>query len=328
VRTAIMEVTTHAILFHRVAGIRFALGIITNLVADEHLELHPTPEHYVRTKARFFDMLLPGAPLVLNADDAAVRDLAAPLERPLVGVSMTGREGAAVLVEDFRMGAAGSAYTLRLTRALPRLGGGAVEPMALPLEQRVLGPQLAANGARAAVAALIAGVEPDAIARALAGAPPMRRRMEVVLDGGPLVIDDTVGNPASIEAVFDTAAAIAHERLIVVYGIRGSRGLPINEHNALALAARVHDVGARLVVTASEDVADERNRVTPEERDTVLALLRVADVPFLFEPTLEGAIRHALDDCGAGDLVLLLGAQGMDRAAVIARDVLGAGGRV
>ena len=35
-------------------------------VPDEHLDFHGTAEHYLRTKARFFDMLEPGAPLVVN----------------------------------------------------------------------------------------------------------------------------------------------------------------------------------------------------------------------------------------------------------------------
>jgi UDP-N-acetylmuramoyl-L-alanyl-D-glutamate--2,6-diaminopimelate ligase len=40
---ALMEVTTHAIVQDRVAGLVFAMGILTNLVDDEHLEFHPTP---------------------------------------------------------------------------------------------------------------------------------------------------------------------------------------------------------------------------------------------------------------------------------------------
>ena len=321
-RAAIMEVTTHAILFHRVTGLEFDVGIITNLVPDEHLEFHPTPEHYVRTKTRFFDMLRPGAPLVLNADDATVRRVTDGLRRPLVSVSVSGGD-ADVRVTDFTMTGEGSRFIMRLTRPLRRLDGSEIAPAALPLEMRLLGPQFAMNAAFAATAALLAGASPEGIARGLAAASPIRRRMEIVHADGLVILDDTVGNPASIDAVFETVSAMPHERLHIVYGIRGARGLAINQHNALALAGRVALTGAHLVVTSSEDVTDERNRVSAAERDAVLAILRDADVPFDFVPALAQAVPTALEACSERDLLLLLGAQGMDRAAAVARDALG-----
>jgi hypothetical protein len=45
-------------------------------------------------------------------------------------------------------------------------------------------------------------------------------------------------------------------------------------------------------------------------------------VAFEYEPTLAAAVRRALEGSVAGDLVLLLGAQGMDRAAELARPLL------
>jgi hypothetical protein len=45
-------------------------------------------------------------------------------------------------------------------------------------------------------------------------------------------------------------------------------------------------------------------------------------VAFSYEPALEAAVRRALEGSGEGELVLLLGAQGMDRAADVARAIL------
>ena len=75
---AVMEVSSHGILLDRVRGLELALGVFTNLVADEHLEFHPTPEHYVETKLRFLGLLTSRWPDVLaenNALDAAERDI-------------------------------------------------------------------------------------------------------------------------------------------------------------------------------------------------------------------------------------------------------------
>jgi UDP-N-acetylmuramoyl-L-alanyl-D-glutamate--2,6-diaminopimelate ligase len=78
----------------------------------------------------------------------------------------------------------------------------------------------------------------------------------------------------------------------------------------------------RLVVTAAEDAAGARDRVRPDERDAVLAVLREEGVAFTYAGALREAVRVVLEGSGEGDLVLLLGAQGMDQAAEIAREVL------
>jgi UDP-N-acetylmuramoyl-tripeptide--D-alanyl-D-alanine ligase len=150
---------------------------------------------------------------VLNADDATVVPLTEPLtspERgahPLVGVSSRGAPAAVVEVRDLYMGASGSTFVLRLARPLRRLDGGEVAPMTLPLSLPILGRQQVTNAAFAATAALILGARPEGIARALARAEPIRRRMQLIADGGPRILDDTVGNPASIDAVFEAVRA-------------------------------------------------------------------------------------------------------------------------
>ena len=76
------------------------------------------------------------------------------------------------------------------------------------------------------------------------------------------------------------------------------------------------------MITASEDQAGARDRVRDDEREAVLAVLREEGVAFSYEPALEAAVRRALEGSGEGDLVLLLGAQGMDGAADVARGLL------
>ena len=324
---AVMEVSSHGILLDRVRGLELALGVFTNLVPDEHLEFHPTPEHYVETKLRFLDMLRPGAPLVFDADDAmvaaAVRD-----RRPAnaVGVSLQARDDAVVVVRDVRRHAAGSDFALELRRPLVTLAGAVVADGAVPLRLPLLGRQQIGNAALAAVAAMLAGVPPADVAAGLARVAPIRRRMEIVHAADPLVIDDTAGNARSIELVHETVTTIPHERLHIAYVVRGMRGPTVNAHNAETLADLALGAGATLVVSASEDAADERNRTSDEEREAVLDTLRRRGVPFAYEPRLADAVRLVLDGAGPGDVVLLLGAQGMDAAAGMVREQLSAAG--
>jgi UDP-N-acetylmuramoyl-L-alanyl-D-glutamate--2,6-diaminopimelate ligase len=77
-----------------------------------------------------------------------------------------------------------------------------------------------------------------------------------------------------------------------------------------------------LVVTASEEATGPANRVADEERAAVIETLDQAGLAYAFEPTLEGAVRRTLDGCRPEELVLLLGAQGMDGAADLVRQRL------
>jgi UDP-N-acetylmuramoyl-L-alanyl-D-glutamate--2,6-diaminopimelate ligase len=191
----------------------------------------------------------------------------------------------------------------------------------------VLGVHQVGNAALAAVVALLAGATPTGVTESVAEQAPIRRRMEVVRHASPIVLDDTVGNPRALEAVFESTRAIPHERLRIAFGIRGSRGSGINRRLAVTLARALQglDRPARLVVTASEDAAGPRDRVRPEEREVVLEALREVGVAFSYEPALTDAVRRVLEGSGDGDLVLLLGAQGMDRAAALARAIPGYG---
>jgi UDP-N-acetylmuramyl tripeptide synthase len=298
-------------------------------VPDEHLDFHGTSEHYLRTKARFFDMLEEAAPLVINHDDPEVRRLVAGAKvadrRPVITVSSQGDPAADVGVAGLRCDAAGSVFALEIRTPLRGMNGLILAPLAVPLALPVLGLHQVANAALAAVVTLLAGGTPGGVTESAAELAPLRRRMEIVRHQSPIILDDTVGNPRSLEAVFGSIRAIPHDHLRIAFGVRGSRGAEINRRLAATLARAIGaaERPVRLVVTAAEEAAGPRDRVRPDERDAVLAVLRAEGLEFSYEPRLSETVRKALEGCSAGDLVLLLGAQGMDRAAEMAREMLG-----
>ncbi len=65
---AFMEVSSHAVVQHRIGGLTFAGGLFTNLTRD-HLDYHKTFEAYRDAKKGFFDMLPKDAFAITNADD-------------------------------------------------------------------------------------------------------------------------------------------------------------------------------------------------------------------------------------------------------------------
>lgn len=65
---AFMEVSSHAVDQHRIAGLKFAGGIFTNLTRD-HLDYHKTVDAYLKAKKGFFDQLPKEAFALTNGDD-------------------------------------------------------------------------------------------------------------------------------------------------------------------------------------------------------------------------------------------------------------------
>ncbi len=63
-----MEVSSHAVVQHRISALEFAGAAFTNITHD-HLDYHKTFDNYIKAKKGFFDMLSPQAFALVNKDD-------------------------------------------------------------------------------------------------------------------------------------------------------------------------------------------------------------------------------------------------------------------
>lgn len=63
-----MEVSSHAVVQHRIAGLRFFGGVFSNITHD-HLDYHKTFTNYINAKKGFFDSLSSNAFALTNTDD-------------------------------------------------------------------------------------------------------------------------------------------------------------------------------------------------------------------------------------------------------------------
>ena len=101
----IMEVSSHALVLHRVGGVRFRSGLFTNLTQD-HLDFHKTMEEYRKAKSLLFSVCDKG---VINADDEAAAKMLEEAKCPVVTFS-AGKNPAALTAEDIRLEASHVAF--------------------------------------------------------------------------------------------------------------------------------------------------------------------------------------------------------------------------
>jgi UDP-N-acetylmuramoyl-L-alanyl-D-glutamate--2,6-diaminopimelate ligase len=315
---AAMEVTSHALDQERVHGLLYELGIFTNLVPMEHADYHASFREYVEVKSRFFEHLRPDAPLVYSSDDAVLRGMMR--ERWPSSIGCGERPDSAVQIQAVELGSNGTRVTLVIREALPLRNGGTLESQRIEIRLRLLGRPNVTNAALAVTAALCLGASPRDAAEALASFPPSRRRMEIIQRNGVTVLDDTIGHPESLSALFDVVQKLSFRELHVAVAVRGNRGEQINTLLAQSLAIWLGKIpAATLVITSSIDAADERNRVDDTELDAFLAPLQQAGIPLERCARLDEAVRFVVDRARPEDLILLLGAQGMDDGAAILR---------
>ena len=226
-----MEVSSHALELHRADAIHWAVAVFTNLTQD-HLDFHPTMEHYFAAKRRLFQAAPRAA--VINVDDPYGRRLAAELPDAITfGIESE----AAVRATDVAFALTGSTFTVDGLDLLTSLPG----------RFNVLN----ALGAMAAARAL--GVANDVIAEALGTAGRVPGRFEPVDAGQPFaVLVDYAHTPDSLENVLRAAREIARRRVIVVFGAGGDR-----DRGKRPLMGRAARALADLVVVTSDNPRSE-----------------------------------------------------------------------
>lgn len=174
-----------------------------------------------------------------------------------------------------------------------------------------------------AIGAVISlGLDINVITEGVKSYKPLNRRF-AKLNDMPLIYDDFAHNPDGIKATISETKKLLKDgqTLYVVCAIRGSRGVEINQLNVEALVESMDD-GIELILSSSNDVVNDLNFVEPEERDVFFNTLNENNVDFIHYDDLKECLSETYKKADRKDIILLIGAQGMDPAESLLKEII------
>jgi len=282
---ATMEVSSHALALGRVYGITFHTAVFTNLTRD-HLDFHHTMEGYFAAKRLLFEPEGTPSPewAVINFDDEYGRQI-----RPAPRTLRYGfEEGADLRGSSLEMDFDGLRFTVE--------HAGARVLLTSPL----VGKFNAYNILAACGAALSYGLDWNTIKRAIANSPRVLGRFESVQQGQPfLIVVDYAHTDDALRNVVSVARELHPKRVITLFGCGGDRDRTKRPLMAQA-AAELSDY---VVLTSDNPRSEDPIAIMND----ALVGLRRFDTPHTMEPDRAKAIRAALKEARAGDIVILAG---------------------
>jgi len=150
----------------------------------------------------------------------------------------------------------------------------------------------------------------------------LNRRFSI-LNKNPLIIDDFAHNPDGIRATISETSKLVSKsgKLHIVCAIRGSRGEKLNKLNAIALSEVMSD-DYNLILSSSCDVVDNLNHVHETEKEIFTDVLNDNNIDFTHFENLMDALNEVLLKASLNDIILLIGAQGMDPAKSLLKNIL------
>jgi UDP-N-acetylmuramoyl-L-alanyl-D-glutamate--2,6-diaminopimelate ligase len=283
-RSAVMEVSSHALDQHRVDGIDFDVSVFTNLTQD-HLDYHEDFENYFAAKSRLFQNGRTGKS-VINIDDEYGRRL---LEDPAVQgelISYGMHPDAMVCAEDVRLDATGSTFMVRSPWG------------SSDMHLQLLGRFNVSNALAAIAAGCAMGVNFARIVDALEQVVSVPGRLERIEAPGGQVFVDYAHTHDALENVLHTLREITAGRLLVVFGCGGDR----DREKRAKMAAVAEELADLSIVTS-----DNPRRENPMDIITDILSGFKHEASRLVEVDRATAIATGIDQLQEGDILLIAG---------------------
>jgi len=281
-----MEVSSHSIVQKRISGLRFALGIFSNITLD-HLDYHKTFQEYIKAKKLFFDNLPADAYSLVNTDDRNGRVM---VQNSKSIVRTYGLRG----FNDY------NANILECS-----LEGMLLNICGKEMWTFLPGKFNAYNILAVYSSAVLLGMEPEEVLTHLSALHSVRGRFDTVNIAGKSAIVDYAHTPDALENVISTINQIRQDMgrpstLITLCGCGGDRDRskrPIMAQIAVKLSDKVILTSDNPRTEDPEAILDEMMAgLKPEDMGKTL---RIAD--------RKSAIQTACMIAQPGDIILIAG---------------------
>lgn len=288
----VLEVTSHALSQHRVAGVKFLAGVLTN-ITYEHLDYHKTFSAYKKAKAELFRKVGFG---ILNKDDKSFNFVKSYLSRESRVASYgikTSADFWAKNINKFVIGMInltpkGASFTIKNGKDL------------IPIKTNLLGEYNISNTLAAIAACRTLQISWSAIQKAVSKFKPPVGRLEKVETKKPFdIYVDFAHTPNSLKNVLITLRGLKKPdaRLIVVFGCPGARYV-----GKRPMMGKIATTIADIAIFTADDPRDENiNRIIDQ-----IAKGTKKD-NYIREPERGRAIKKAIDMAKPGDIIALCG---------------------
>ncbi|WP_285020104.1 UDP-N-acetylmuramoyl-L-alanyl-D-glutamate--2,6-diaminopimelate ligase [Novosphingobium sp. fls2-241-R2A-195] len=289
------EASSHGLSQFRIEGPRVMAGAFTNLSRD-HLDYHATMDEYFAAKMRLFDeVVVDGGTAVVWADDVWSDKAIEHAKARGLTLFTVGEKGEAI----------------RLVKRTPTSLGQTLEiefeGRARKIDLPLIGAYQAANSLVAAGLVIASGGDADATFDAMKRLVTVRGRIEragLNTNGAPIYVD-YAHTPDALEAAIAALRPHVTGRLIAVFGAGGDR-----DQGKRPEMGKVASAGADLAI-----VTDDNPR--GEDPATIRAMILAGMEAGAREVgDRREAIRLAVAEAGAGDVVLIAG-KGHEQGQII-----------
>lgn len=281
---AFMEVSSHAAHQHRIAGLKFAGAVFSNLTRD-HLDYHGTVENYMNAKKMFFDMLPADAFALVNADDKAGRYMVQNTRAHVYTYSLRGDA-------DFRC-----------RRIETRLDGTLLSFDGREVEVNFTGKFNAYNLTAVYGASILIGWPKEEVLVNMSRLVPVSGRFQTLMSPqGVTAIVDYAHTPDALVNVLDTIREVVGNagEITTVVGAGGNR-----DHGKRPMMAREAACRSDLLILTSDNPRDEDPEVIISDMKTGLTAEELRRTICITDR--REAIRTAMRMARPGSVVLVAG---------------------
>ncbi len=289
---AVMEVSSHALLQHRVTNCEYDIAIFTNLTPD-HLDYHQTMEEYLNAKTRLFAELGKNSKkkgqkfAIINIDDEASKYIIEKTKVPVVkyGIKTKG---------DFF--AKKIEFNLEYTSFILCTPQGDVS-----IRLNLIGRHNVYNALASSAAAQVQGVSIDKIKEGLEALKFVPGRFEIISEGQNFTcVVDFAHSPDALKRTIHTARHLNPKRIITVFGCGGDR-----DRSKRPLMGEIAVKNSDFVwITSDNPRSEDPKKIVT---DIEVGIKRIGSTNYKVVLDRRKAIQEALDYAAEKDFVLIAG---------------------